>query len=91
MREQSGCLYKSQLPNPNCLQLGFGSWSLVFRSCDLLMRRFDVNDDVNDSGELLHQPILDDVRQRMGFAERSAWIDPEMHLPYREYGSSRIR
>jgi hypothetical protein len=60
---------KSQIPNPNVksqllencvhcfvwiLGLRIGIWNLGFGIWDLLMRRLDVNDDVNDLRKLLH-------------------------------------
>ena len=58
---------KSQIPNPKFQAqehgwelLGCGSW-------DLLMRRFDMDDDVDNFREPFHQTVFDDMRERMGF------------------------
>ena len=58
--------WKSQNPNPKpqiptaTSQL-FKDWDLGFGIWDLLMRRLDMDDDVDDLGKPLHQPIFDDV------------------------------
>ena len=45
-----------------------------------LRRRLDVNDRVRDLRERLHQPILDDVRQAVGFVERRVRREPDVQI-----------
>src|SRR5580765_3206710 len=78
---------KPQIPNPKSqVQTTsrpltvFGSWDLGFGIWDLLFRRLDMDDDVHDFGEAGHQPILDDVRQRMGFGEWCPPVNPHVEV-----------
>ena len=52
----------------------------------LRRRRLDVDDGVRDLRELLHQPILDDVRQAVGFVERRVAAEPDVQIEERVIG-----
>ena len=39
-----------------------------------------MDDHIDDFGEAGHQPILDDMRECMGFAERGSGVDPQMQI-----------
>ena len=39
-----------------------------------------MDDDIHDFRKPLHEPIFDDVRERMGFAERCVRVQPEMQI-----------
>src|SRR5882672_666450 len=50
------------------------------RASGFLMRWLDMDDYIDDVGKRCHEPILDHVRERMGFAEWCAAVNPEVQI-----------
>ena len=78
-----------RLPTADC-RLGL-PLPTADRRLDLRRRRLDVNDRVRDVRIGLHQAILDDVRQPVGFVQRRAPAEPDVQIEERIVGEPRDR